>query len=159
MAFAKKTWKDRIAEFPTRRRLTKEDNTSELVTVAREEGTLSQEGDAFSAENMNDLENRIDAEFTEVNGKLNKNFEVLKKVTSPQTITLDITDYREFLMGRANDVNVLNDIITFDKGMLSACDVEIATSGVVIAKATLSGNILTVNLTTLVSGYFYLFGR
>ena len=70
MAFVKKTWKDRIAEFPTRRRLTKEDNTSELVTVAREEGTLSQEGDAFSAENMNDLENRIDAEFTEVNGKL-----------------------------------------------------------------------------------------
>ena len=70
MAFAKKTWKDRIAEFPTRRRLTKEDNTSELVTVAREEGTLSQEGDAFSAENMNDLENRIDAEFTELNGKL-----------------------------------------------------------------------------------------
>lgn len=70
MAFAKKTWKDRIAEFPTRRRLTKEDNTSELVTVAREEGTLSQEGDAFSAENMNDLENRIDAEFTAVNGKL-----------------------------------------------------------------------------------------
>ena len=72
MAFAKKTWKDRIAEFPTRRRLTKEDNTSELVTVAREEGTLSQEGDAFSAENMNDLENRIDAEFTEVNGNLSK---------------------------------------------------------------------------------------
>ena len=70
MAFVKKTWKDRIAEFPTRRRLTKEDNTSELVTVAREEGTLSQEGDAFSAENMNDLENRIDAEFTEVNGKI-----------------------------------------------------------------------------------------
>ena len=73
MAFVKKTWKDRIAEFPTRRRLTKEDNTSELVTVAREEGTLSQEGDAFSAENMNDLENRIDAEFTEVNGKLQLN--------------------------------------------------------------------------------------
>ena len=72
MAFAKKTWKDRIAEFPTRRRLTKEDNTSELVTVAREEGTLSQEGDAFSADNMNDLESRIDAEFTEVNGKLTK---------------------------------------------------------------------------------------
>lgn len=72
MAFAKKTWKDRIAEFPTRRRLTKEDNTSELVTVAREEGTLSQEGDAFSAENMNDLESRIDAEFTDVNGNLNE---------------------------------------------------------------------------------------
>ena len=78
MAFVKKTWKDRIAEFPTRRRLTKEDNTSELVTVAREEGTLSQEGDAFSADNMNDLENRIDAEFTEVNGKLENIFQGYK---------------------------------------------------------------------------------
>lgn len=76
MAFAKKTWKDRIAEFPTRRRLTKEDNTSELVTVAREEGTLSQEGDAFSAENMNDLESRIDEEFTAVNGKLSEKLEI-----------------------------------------------------------------------------------
>ena len=85
MAFVKKTWKDRIAEFPTRRRLTKEDNTSELVTVAREEGTLSQEGDAFSAENMNDLENRIDAEFTAVNGKLSniKTSEILWENPSP----------------------------------------------------------------------------
>ena len=72
MAFEKKTWKDRIAEFPTRRRLTKNDNSSELVTVAREEGTVSQEGDAFSAENMNNLEERIDAEFTSLNGKLNE---------------------------------------------------------------------------------------
>ena len=84
MAFVKKTWKDRIAEFPTRRRLTKEDNTSELVTVAREEGTLSQEGDAFSAENMNDLENRIDAEFTALNGNLNAKF-VWKRLSNVQT--------------------------------------------------------------------------
>lgn len=89
MAFVKKTWKDRIAEFPTRRRLTKEDNTSELVTVAREEGTLSQEGDAFSAENMNDLENRIDAEFTEVNGKLNKDFYYATE--SPQYVSMSGT--------------------------------------------------------------------
>ena len=89
MAFAKKTWKDRIAEFPTRRRLTKEDNTSELVTVAREEGTLSQEGDAFSAENMNDLENRIDAEFTEVNGKLMRmiNLAFINKKTLTVTLS------------------------------------------------------------------------
>lgn len=100
---------------------------------------------------------RLDEEINNIN--LNKNFEVLKKVTSPQTITIDITNYRDFLMGRANDGNVLNDIITFDKGMLSACDVEIAISGVVGARASLSGNILTVNLTTIVSGYFYLFGR
>ena len=102
---------------------------------------------------------RCNSAFFPSNSNLNKNFEVLKKVTSPQTITLDITDYREFLMGRANEGNTLNDSTTFDKGMLSACAVEIAINGVLIAKATLSGNILTVNLTTLVSGYFYLFGR
>lgn len=59
MAFQKKTWKDRITEFPTRRTLTKSDGSTELVTVARAEGTVSQEGDAFNAVSMNDLEERI----------------------------------------------------------------------------------------------------
>ena len=72
MAFVKKTWKDRIAEFPTRRRLTKSNGDSELVTVAREEGTLSQEGDAFSAENMNDLESRVDNAISEINSNLGR---------------------------------------------------------------------------------------
>lgn len=100
MAFAKKTWKDRIAEFPTRRRLTKEDNTSELVTVAREEGTLSQEGDAFSAENMNDLENRIDAEFTELNGKL----ETFKKYI----LTGTGNAYKQVIIPLPDGVNATN---------------------------------------------------
>ena len=159
MAFVKKTWKDRIAEFPTRRRLTKEDNTSELVTVAREEGTLSQEGDAFSAENMNDLENRIDAEFTEVNGKLIRQYNQLAKVTSKQTITIDVTDCFEFCMGRANTSNELNDIICFDRGMLDACSVQIAATNVVVATASLDNNTLTIELSVLTSGYFYVFGK
>jgi hypothetical protein len=70
MAFQKKTWKDRITEFPTRRTLTKSDGSSELVTVARAEGTVSQEGDSFSAENMNNLETRIGNEFGEINKSL-----------------------------------------------------------------------------------------
>lgn len=57
--FTKKTWKNRLSEYPTRRKLTKENGTTELVTVARSEGTVSQEGDAFSAANMNNLEDRI----------------------------------------------------------------------------------------------------
>lgn len=57
--FEKKTWTDRVTEYPTRRALTKEDGTTELVTVTRDEGSVSAEGDAFSAENMNDLESRI----------------------------------------------------------------------------------------------------
>lgn len=59
MAFSQKTWKDRITEYPTRRALIKSDGSSEIVTVSRAEGAVSQEGDAFSAANMNDLEARI----------------------------------------------------------------------------------------------------
>ena len=70
MAFSKKTWLDRIAEYPTRRRLKKSDGTDEIVTVSREEGAISQEGDAFSAENMNDLEERVANEFDSLNLKM-----------------------------------------------------------------------------------------
>lgn len=70
MAFVKKTWKNRIAEYINRRLLTNEDGSTNLVTVARNEGTISQEGDAFNAANMNDLEDRIEAGFTEINQSL-----------------------------------------------------------------------------------------
>lgn len=70
MAFIKKEWADRIVEFANRRRLTFEDGSSQLVTVSREEGDISEEGDAFSAENMNELEERIEKEFSEINSNL-----------------------------------------------------------------------------------------
>lgn len=70
MGFTKKTWKNRIAEYINRRRITMEDGSTSLVTVARYEGTISQEGDAFNAANMNDLEDRIEAEFNEVTQSL-----------------------------------------------------------------------------------------
>lgn len=72
MGFTKKTWKNRIAEYINRRLLTMEDGSTNLVTVAREEGTISQEGDAFNAANMNDLEDRIEAGFADVSQSLNK---------------------------------------------------------------------------------------
>ncbi len=77
MAFQKKTWADRIAEFITRRTLTYEDNTTAVVTVERNEGEVSQTGDAFSAENMNDLENRINDAFTEINTNLSDSITAL----------------------------------------------------------------------------------
>ena len=68
MAFAKKTWKARLVEFAGRRAL-KNVSTEETVIydVTRNEGTVSQAGDAFSATNMNDLENRIESEFNNLN--------------------------------------------------------------------------------------------
>lgn len=60
MSFKQKTWTDRISEYPNRRTLTDvSDNTTKIVIVAREEGTISQIGDAYSAANMNDLEQRV----------------------------------------------------------------------------------------------------
>ena len=70
MAFSLKTWVNRISEYPNRRKLTHEDGSTELVTVARSEGQISAEGNAFSAEEMNDLENRIKDGFDEVNQSL-----------------------------------------------------------------------------------------
>lgn len=70
MAFSLKTWVNRISEYPNRRKLTHEDGSTELVTVERAEGQISAEGNAFSAEEMNDLENRIKGGFEEVTQSL-----------------------------------------------------------------------------------------
>lgn len=58
--FNKKTWVNRVSEYPNRRKLVDTTTQQEqTVTVTRAEGTVSQPGDAFSAANMNDLEDRI----------------------------------------------------------------------------------------------------
>ena len=81
--WVKKIWKNRTTEFPTRRTLMKEDGSSEIVTVTRNEGTVSEEGDACDADTMNNLEERIDAGFAELNGKLDiKNKIITCTVTS-----------------------------------------------------------------------------
>lgn len=60
MAFQQKEWKNRLSEHPTRRLLTPTDGSDAFeVDVTREEGTIMQQGDPFSAANMNDLEQRI----------------------------------------------------------------------------------------------------
>ena len=58
MAFVKRTWKDRISEYPNRRTIN-DGTVTKQVTVARDEGVITEAGDSFSATNMNDLEERI----------------------------------------------------------------------------------------------------
>ena len=58
MAFEKKNWLKRIVQYPGRRILTPTGGENEF-DVSRHEGTVSQNGDGFTAENMNDLEERI----------------------------------------------------------------------------------------------------
>lgn len=75
--FTKKEWKNRLAEFAGRRTLTDvATGSSQVVDVARNEGTISQEGDAFSAANMNEFEQRILEAFLaaeNANTELNQN--------------------------------------------------------------------------------------
>ena len=59
MAFVKRTWKDRISQYPNRRTIN-DGNVTKVVTVGRDEGTITESGDAFNASNMNDLESRIE---------------------------------------------------------------------------------------------------
>ena len=62
--YVSRTWKDRISEYPTRRILT--DTTTletKQVTVTRDEGTISEAGDNWDANNINGMEARINLAF------------------------------------------------------------------------------------------------
>lgn len=74
MAFVTKTWKDRLVEFSGRRKLKNVSTNEEIIyDVSRSEGTIMQVGDQFSAENMNNLEQRIKTEFDSVYSSLGGN--------------------------------------------------------------------------------------
>ena len=92
MSFISKLWKDRVSDYPNKRKLTKEDGTSETVTVERAEGDIVVAGDAFNAENMNDLETRIQNGFNaveqaqaELNENMRNRFKVMKFQLPPDT--------------------------------------------------------------------------
>lgn len=59
MSFVKKTWKNRLSQYPNRRTLSAETGLTDVYTVSRAEGTVFEEGDKFDATNMNALEDRI----------------------------------------------------------------------------------------------------
>lgn len=65
--FTKETWENRNVQYPKRRRFTEVDGQPNIYDVDREEGTIVAEGSAFSAENMNGLETRIETAFNSLN--------------------------------------------------------------------------------------------
>ena len=64
MAFIKKTWVDRNVQYPGRRKLSAVSGEDSVYDVTRSEGTITDPGDAFNAENMNGLESRIETTTT-----------------------------------------------------------------------------------------------
>lgn len=93
MAFIKKEWKDRLAEFAGRRRLVNVDTNEEIVVdVYRDEGLVSQVGDSFSGKNMNDLESRVEAAFS-----VCPTSTMIKKLERVQTLPSDAASHADTL--------------------------------------------------------------
>jgi hypothetical protein len=118
MAFNKKIWKDRVSEQPQRRILTNVDSNEEMtVDVTRFEGIVVQEGDAFSAQNMNDLETRIknsfdsnEATINTVNTKANTN---AANITSLQS---SVTSVSNRVTTNTNNISSLSSRMTTVEG-------------------------------------------
>lgn len=66
--YERKVWVNRQSEHPTRRKLTPTGNDGEY-DVSRSEGIIMEDGDAFDADTMNDLERRVATGFTELDPK------------------------------------------------------------------------------------------
>lgn len=115
--FVRKVWQDRVSEFPLRRRLT--DTTSgvsQQVTVARDEGTVTTQGDTFDAANMNGLEARIASSFTEDEAAIGN----LANLTTTE---------KSNLVGAVNEVKA--SVPTFVPESLGDLDnVQLSTSGI-----------------------------
>lgn len=63
--FNMRAWRNRVTQFPTRRKITIESQSATQITgaITRDEGTIIDEGDALDATNLNDLEERINTAF------------------------------------------------------------------------------------------------
>lgn len=69
MAFQKKEWKDHSSTYPNRIQVTNVDDDTDIqkltVTRAGAEGIVTEQGTPFSAQKMNDLEDRLETAFTQ----------------------------------------------------------------------------------------------
>jgi hypothetical protein len=65
LSYEPKTWVDRVTEHPTWRRLT-DTGVTDVKEVAREEGTITAEGDKINATNLNGFDGRVNDAFIEM---------------------------------------------------------------------------------------------
>lgn len=79
MAFEKYTWKDRIVQFVGRRRLinTEDELDVEAVDITRSPTSVTETGDRFNAQNMNDLEDRIANAFSVIDNLIAHQFDTI----------------------------------------------------------------------------------
>lgn len=102
MAYVSKTWVDRDSQYPTRRIIVHPDLTEEQVTVRRDEGIITTQGDVFDSNTMNNLEARIAAGIGEKQDQL----------TAGSGITIDANNVISATGGGggASDLDDLSDV-------------------------------------------------
>lgn len=91
--FLKKIWKPRIVEHPGRRRLN-DTSQPEVYDVSRAEGNIVQEGDGFTADNMNGLEERIERAFEETDSVFSDAFSEEKSYDAGSYVIYENELYR-----------------------------------------------------------------
>lgn len=130
MAFVKKTWIDRVVQYANRRLLTKSGGVVEQVTVTRDEGAVSVVGDKFDAATMNDLEDRVETAFDDVDTALASKADSSKlgditgvTITCPRCPIASISDLK---VKKAGDMVILGANLTF--GASQAGNVYLSTS-------------------------------
>lgn len=115
MAYVKRTWVDREAENLGGRIITDDvTGVSTAVTVALNEGVVTEEGTPFTAAIFNDLENRIEAGISEAGGgsdvvvtPIITEGESIATITVDGTaVTIKATDYSNALILDVTSVGV-----------------------------------------------------
>ena len=96
----------------------------------------------------------------EVNAKIPNGYTEILSETATGTYTVNIAGKTEFIYGRKNPTGTLN---SYNYGHISMFNLsnglEIAVSGSVVADLNITGDVMTVTLTTLSSGTFVVLAR
>lgn len=110
MSYSKKTWTNRTSEYPNRYQMTSMNGNIADVAIVPKEGAITNEGDRFDADTMNNLETRIDNEFSSVESSMATQDTTLRGlITAEQTRATGIenllrADVNTNTSGLANEI-------------------------------------------------------
>ncbi len=143
MAFSQKTWKDRLVEFAGRRKLTTVSTGDgyEVVDVVRNEGSISQEGDAFSAANMNDLEQRISDTFGGLSFAQDEEGNWGYIPSGADTVTPFSSGLVEYIDSNADQKHLTNDVASASKTYTATSNGTLLIFGTIIYTKSMTSTV------------------
>ena len=113
MAYQKTEWKDRKVQNP--RTYSVRDNEDGTITLLEVPGEITEAGTPVNAENMNNIENGIATNETEIFKKKSVAYENIRSVDCSGSVTINLQDDDEIVSLKIND----NATITIDTSQLT----------------------------------------